>query len=386
LQLRRIMTSGTWIPQIDGLRFVAIVSVVLFHTVGQLLERTGHPIAVQPRYALLVRLVSNGDRGVLLFFVISGYILARPFLRQHRLGGKPVSIPAYYLRRVTRLEPPYILSLLLYTAAFMAFGMPLRPMLPHLAASMFYLHNLIYRTMSTINFVTWSLEMEIQFYLLAPLLGTLYLLRNTAFRRSLLIALILAGGAFSLYANAHDTAIWRWTILNNLHYFLTGFLLADILEGHQQQPYRSPAWDAVSLIAWPIVFLLPRTDPTLAWLPFLILPLYLAAFYGPASNWFFRRPFVALGGGMCYSIYLMHMLIVSIFFKATRHLAIFHDFLLNYALQIATLGSAVALFGALYYILIERPCMDPQWPRKLWHRLAGDTPAPAPAPPPPLAP
>jgi peptidoglycan/LPS O-acetylase OafA/YrhL len=360
------MSSGTWVPQIDGLRFVAIVSVLLFHILGQLVSRIGHTVEIQPRYTLLVRIAANGDRGVQLFFVISGFILARPFLRQHRLGGKPVSLAAYYLRRVTRLEPPYVLALLLYTAAFVAFGAPLRPMLPHLAASIVYLHNLIYRSPSTIDFVTWSLEIEIQFYLLAPLLGMIYLLRNSAFRRSLLLALILAGAIFSLYANSHNN-LWRWTILNHLHYFLAGFLLADLIEGHRQQPYRNAAWDAVSLIGWPVVFLLPRMDATLAWLPLLILPLYLAAFYGPASNWFFRRPFVALAGGMCYSIYLMHMFIISIAFKGTRHLAVFRDFLLNYAVQVVTLGTAVALFGTLYYVLIERPCMDPNWPRALWH-------------------
>jgi peptidoglycan/LPS O-acetylase OafA/YrhL len=368
------MSSGTWVPQIDGLRFVAIVSVLLFHILGQLVSRIGHTVEIQPRYTLLVRIAANGDRGVQLFFVISGFILARPFLRQHRLGGKPVSLAAYYLRRVTRLEPPYVLALLLYTAAFVAFGAPLRPMLPHLAASIVYLHNLIYRSPSTIDFVTWSLEIEIQFYLLAPLLGMIYLLRNSAFRRSLLLALILAGAIFSLYANSHNN-LWRWTILNHLHYFLDGFLFADLLlidspDGHRQQPFRSAAWDAVSLIGWPVVFLLPRMDATLAWLPLLILPLYLAAFYGPASNWFFRRPFVALTGGMCYSIYLMHMLIISIVFKGTSHLAVFHDFLLNYIVQIATLGTVVSLFGTLYYVAIERPCMDPNWPRALLRRIA----------------
>jgi peptidoglycan/LPS O-acetylase OafA/YrhL len=365
------MTSGTWIPQIDGLRFVAITSVLLFHIFGQLQVRTGHPIAIQPRYNLLAAMLGNGDRGVLLFFVISGYILARPFLRQHRLGGKSVRLSAYYLRRVTRLEPPYILALLLFSAGLMAAGASPRFLLPHLAASAVYLHGLIYRAVTPVDFVTWSLEIEIQFYLLAPLLGTVYLLRSTVVRRSLLLALILAGGAFYIFANGHPDTIWRWTILGDLNYFLAGFLLADIVEGHQQQPYRSFAWDVVSLAGWPIVFLLPRVLPSNAWLPLLILPLYLAAFYGPISNRFFRAPVVALVGGMCYSFYLMHMLIIAIVFKATRHLAVFHDFLLNYTLQVITLGSAVLVFATLYYVLVERPCMDPQWPQKLWHRISG---------------
>ena len=148
--------------------------MILFHIIGELIFRAGHPVAVQSRYDLMTRMIGNGDRGVLLFFAISGYILARPFLRQHRLGGKRVALGAYYLRRVTRLEPPYILSLLMYTFAFWFVGGQLSMMLPHLVASVFYVHNLVYNSVSTINFVTWSLEVEIQFYLLAPLLGMIY--------------------------------------------------------------------------------------------------------------------------------------------------------------------------------------------------------------------
>src|SRR5450631_1045171 len=156
-----------------------MASVVLFHILNQLVGRVGHPIVIQSRYAVLARMLTNGDRGVPLFFVISGYILGRPFLRQHRFGGKPVVLGAYYLRRLTRLEPPYILALLLYTFASWIHGIPLMTMLPHLAASIAYLHNLIYRSISTISFVTWSLEIEVQFYILAPLLGMIFLLRNT---------------------------------------------------------------------------------------------------------------------------------------------------------------------------------------------------------------
>lgn len=362
------MSAGTWIPQIDGLRFVAIVSVVLFHLLGELTARAGRPIAVQPRYSMLTLLLGNGDRGVLLFFVISGYVLARPFLREHRFGGKKVGLRAYYMRRLTRLEPPYILSLLCYVVGFWWTGVAIRSMLPHLMASIFYVHGLVYRQISTINFVTWSLEIEVQFYLLAPLLGLLYMVRGAVLRRSILLTLLLAGGALHLYAaTAPAASLSKWTVLYFSQYFIAGFLLADIMadipHGHQHW-----GWDAVSIACWPIVFLLPRVEGTIAWLPLLIVPIYLAAFYGPASSRFFSTRWVALAGGMCYSFYLMHMLIISVLFRATRHF-IFQDFLLSYAFQVVTIGSGIVLFGTLFYVAVERPCMDPQWPQKLWLKV-----------------
>ena len=104
LQLRRIMTSGSWIPQIDGLRFVAIASVLLFHMLGQLTARTGHAIAIQPRYDLLARLLGNGDRGVLLFFVISGTVSMRTPDRNYILeAGDCAYFPghlSYHMHRI----------------------------------------------------------------------------------------------------------------------------------------------------------------------------------------------------------------------------------------------------------------------------------------------
>lgn len=366
MQLRRITTTGRWIPEIDGLRFVAILVVLLFHMSGQMMSRSGLVIPVQDRYTYFLRIIGNGDRGVPLFFVISGYILAKPFLRQHLLDGRVVSLGSYFLRRITRLEPPYILSLLLYTAAFMVFpGTPFRTQLPHLLASMFYVHNLTFGTMSTINFVTWSLEIEIQFYLIAPLFGAIYAVRNTLVRRSIFIALILFCGAFHLFAHG----LWLSTIFNYGHFFLTGFLMADLMARQPDQPRRHLAWDAVSLVGWLTIFLLPRVDATLQWLPLVILPVYLAAFYGPLSNRFFRQPWVALTGGMCYSFYLLHMLVVSIAFKGTRHLIVFNDFLANCLLQFLTMGTCIYIVCTLYFVYVERPCMDPEWPQKLWARI-----------------
>lgn len=371
LQLRRIMTTGTWVPQIDGLRFIAISSVILFHMMEELERRAGHPIEIQPRYTLFAQLVNHGNRGVLLFFVISGYIIARPFLRQHRLHGKPVDLGAYYLRRVTRLEPPYVLVLLMTSVVILvAYAGSLRTLLPHLVASILYLHGLEYRSKSTISFVAWSLEIEVQFYILAPLLGTIYRLRNTIVRRLVMIVLMAAGSAYAIYASYGPDAILNWTLIGSLQYFMAGFLLADIVEGQQQQSRRGIAWDFVSLVGWPLAFLWPGEWQSEVLLPLLFLMLCLAGFYGPASSRFFRRPFVALTGGMCYSFYLTHMLAISLVFKATRHLAVLDDFLANYAVQVAAMMVPVALFGIVYYVVVERPCMDPQWPRKAWRVLS----------------
>ncbi|MGH2904554.1 MAG: hypothetical protein ACRDK7_13375, partial [Solirubrobacteraceae bacterium] len=47
------------------------------------------------------------------------------------------------------------------------------------------------------------------------------------------------------------------------------------------------------------------------------------------------------------------------------------DFLANYAIQLVVMGIPILLCSILYYKLIERPCMDPDWPSKLWHTLTG---------------
>ena len=71
---------------------------------------------------LLITVISNGSRGVYLFFAFSGMILALPFARYYLAEGNKVSLKKYYMRRVTRLEPPWVLSLLLFTVVF-AIGM-----------------------------------------------------------------------------------------------------------------------------------------------------------------------------------------------------------------------------------------------------------------------
>jgi peptidoglycan/LPS O-acetylase OafA/YrhL len=362
MKLRRITTHGSWIPEIDGLRFVAIVATLLTHIFGQTYLRSDHPFVFQSHYNVF-NLVDRGGRGVLLFFAISGFILAQPFLRQHLLHGKAVSVGAFFKRRLTRLEPPYILSLLLYAIAQAIYQHRIHTLILPLLAHIVYLHNFF--PLPSLNFVTWSLEVEVQFYLLAPVLGYLYAISSPILRRGILVSLIVASAVFQ-----HNThGVVSWSLPGQLQFFLIGFLLAD-LRANRTESQVSRWWDLVSLIAWVAIFAIPD-EMTFLLLPLLILVAYIATFNGPVTRQIFRTEWIALTGGMCYSFYLMHMLVISIAFKLTRHFIVPSNLLLSYFIQVVLLGACITVFCTAYFVLIERPCMDPNWPHKLRARFAG---------------
>jgi peptidoglycan/LPS O-acetylase OafA/YrhL len=137
-RLRRRTTTGNWIPEIDGLRCIALVAVLLFHMQGEIQRHQS--FVVQERYRLLHHMLDAGHRGVALFFTISGYILGRPFAAHYLQGKQRPSLKKYYLRRITRLEPPYILNLLIAAGAlFLLDHISWRFLVPHLLANILYL-------------------------------------------------------------------------------------------------------------------------------------------------------------------------------------------------------------------------------------------------------
>ena len=164
---------------------MAIVAVILYHMHGYVAHAVGEAHA----QTFLHRLLAQGFFGVPLFFALSGYIISAPFL-----GPTPPRWRAYMLRRLTRLEPPYFINLLfVFALQIVVLGVAFDAQLPHLLASMVYLHNPIYGQMSAVNGVAWSLEVEWQFYLLAPLSMAL-LARFARGRGVLLLCAILLGG------------------------------------------------------------------------------------------------------------------------------------------------------------------------------------------------
>lgn len=337
---RRITSGAKFIPQIDGLRFVAISLVFLLHVEG--ISRN--------TFGSASHWFQLGDRGVHLFFVISGFILALPFARHYLTAEPAVNLKKYFWRRLTRLEPPYILNILFFFVLFHLINLhhnhpDAGP--AHLFASLTYTHDLIFGGTSTLNGVAWSLEVEVQFYVLMPLLARIYTLGK--FRRPILALLIIAFSV--LHFGPHPHAI-DMSVIGNFQFFAAGLLLADLYVCGL--PRKSMWWDAASVCLWPSVVLVPG-DLFMAALPLICIVLYIAAFSGPISSTIFSlSPFTAIGG-MCYSIYLFHFQILS---WASRHA------LSSGLFWCLGIGCTIA-FCTVFFLLVERPCMRPDWPRAL---------------------
>ncbi len=368
--LSRETSSGRFIPEMDGLRFVAISMVILYHLNGYLMVKTAfyeRGSASQPDW--LCRSALVGLHGVELFFVISGFILALPFAAHHLSGAPAVSLRKYYLRRLTRLEPPYFVTIFLLLAlGVWIHPVPASAIVPHLAASLMYLHNLIYGGQSTVLGVAWSLEIEVQFYLLVPLLTLVFAVRNPRLRRSLLIGLTLATlAAQALLTGKHPR--FDLSILAYLQFFVIGFLLADVFLTHWKSlPRRTLYWDLIALAGWPLLFIALQSKMLTHWLfPALVFTLYCAVFRGRWINRLFCNPWITAVGGMCYSIYLIHYEVISAVGRVTKSLGAHLPNPAYLALQFTLVGFAIVIICGVYFVILEKPCMRRDWPQRLWN-------------------
>jgi peptidoglycan/LPS O-acetylase OafA/YrhL len=375
----RITSGGNFIPEIDGLRFLAICSVLLFHA-SYALQRAYH-WELNGGSQVVSNLFARGSLGVELFFVISGFILAVPFARHFVEDEKPVNLGRYYLRRVTRLEPPYIITLVLfYMAAWISHDPAMQGrLLSTFLVRLFYLHGLVYQDAPALNGVTWSLEIEVQFYLIVPLLARIFCL-PPKLRRGIMLLCVL------LVPFVPRQGFLLWTVVSQLALFMAGFLFADLyLEMRRKGTVAKPGYDCAALGIFALVLVFPflmqgagamhpfagSGDVDFAMsvlrhiLPLLILIFLLSMFRGVWLRRFFSLRPVYIIGGMCYSIYLIHYPLISAASRLVAKVLPGMHYLPGLALLIILWLPIVVGIAALFFALIERPCMDHAWPEKL---------------------
>jgi len=369
---RRVTTSGRFIPEVDGLRFFAIISVIFFHLGGTVTQ--GYHVSdgvTDPLFQVL----RVGFIGVQLFFVLSGFILALPFASSYLQNDKPISLRAYYLRRLTRLEPPYLISLVLFfiLLAFVSKSFSFSELLPHFLASFFYVHNLVYGEPSTVNPVAWSLEIEVQFYIIVPFLAALFGIKSAFWRRG---SFLLLTALFLILPTLLGDLVgkrFQLSLLGQGQYFLMGFLLADLYISKWQKSESGKlaaiGWDFFFIFGWLLLYFTLQDSTYQLWFaPAVIFLIYVAAFRGNLMRRLVSHPLLTIIGGMCYSIYLIHMQLIAAGSKFTAKLHT-GNLALDFLVICLILLPLILVCSSIFYLLIEKPCMKRDWHKNLLAKL-----------------
>jgi len=355
-KFRRITYSTNYLPEIDGLRFLAIFSVVvIMHITHYIDEKFYDNNLLQNNY--WKNFATEGGQGVALFFVISGFILSLPFAKWRLNDEKKVSLKKYFLRRVTRLEPPYIIALIIFFIAhvWVLHKYSFDQLLPHFFASVTYLHTIIYHSFSPVLPIGWSLEVEVQFYILAPLFFLIFLIPSKITRWILASVIILFNAVF-WYDEQKAVHVFRFIYL-----FFCGILLADMYCSKAVLFKKQSLGFIVGICSLLGFFFIPSLYNLTGYL--IKIGCIFILVHTVLTNRFMKKIFsaklITIIGGMCYSIYLMHFAVVSLIGRllersginvSSKYLVL--PFVLLFILF-------VLIVSGIYFILVEKPFMRP---------------------------
>lgn len=347
------------IKEVDGLRFIAIMAVLISHFSMQISKQNGldETFIYSTPFPTFLELCGYG---VNIFFFISAFILAIPFIQYHLYNGEKVVLKNYYLRRLRRLELPYFLVLVVLLLFRIIIQHEFwKDELPHFLSSVFYSHNIVYGRRSTINPVAWTLEIEIQFYVLLPIILQLFRLKNNLQRRSLIIIILLLWNFIYKYNYSFfEAQHLRFSIVAYMPVFLTGILVADYYSSLKVKAF-SKFWylDIATIVGFYLV--LYQSDEFVwykQWLEYVgYLLLFIGVFKGKISNYLFTRKTTIAIGVMCYSIYLLHYSIIVFVAEKISKKLFTYQYYKDLVIQSIIIIPAVILICSIFYLLIEKP-------------------------------
>jgi len=275
-------------PCFEGLRALAAVMVVVHHAsslAGDL--RSPGPVH---------RLAAVLDSGVAVFFVISGFLIYRPYVVAHLAGRPPLRARAFFWRRLLRLVPAYWLALTFfwYLGSFDLGRDWWR----------YYLFTQIYSRTTTLGGLVqaWSLCTEVTFYLLVPVwAGAIRRLVQRDGRSARTVAMAQLAACAALYASgfvareviSRRDPLWRgiafqW-LPTNLDLFAVGMAVAVVSAWAATDPQVRHLGDRLARWAEPW------------WLAALALFVWYAFRVGPVSfvegyrGWYWHQRQLVLG-------------------------------------------------------------------------------------------
>ena len=300
---------STYDPAIEGLRALAVISVIINHFNN--------------------RLLPSGNLGVDIFFVISGYVISLSLASRQEKSFREF-ILSFYARRIKRLVPALAACVVITSILICCFNPDPRISLRTGIAALFGLSNLYLQMQSTDYFSpaaevnvftqTWSLGVEEQFYLAFPLLVWITGMgrRRAGFKKLFLVitALSIISIIAFVYFSANNTSVAFFSMPTRFWELGGGCLLFLTLK--QRQPTRINFLlrkNSTLLLCLVIgVLFIPAKFSVTATIAAVLLTMLLIASTHPQSiaHATLTSAYATYIGRISYSLYLWHWTILSI--------------------------------------------------------------------------
>lgn len=341
------MSSIHYRSDIDGLRAVAVISVILFH--------------LDPRY------LQGGFLGVDVFFVISGFLITKIIITE-RLEAR-FSYSSFYVRRAKRILPPLFLMLTLtIIAAFIIllpsdlykFGISLASVLVFLSNIQYALRTGDYFSGDSSEWPllhTWSLAVEEQYYFILPLM--VLLLLKTKHQR-LLLAFTVLGIVSFIFAEIMSrtvqfSAASYYLIVTRMGELLIGSIIACAQVKNRLPIWHSQILTALSALCLLLMFFFVNEDwifPGVIAIPLCLSIGVIINSKETLVNRILSHKYMVSIGLLSYSLYLIHWPILAM----TRYVLNIEQgqHSLDLSLQFLLL-TMIIVISLLSYRFVEKP-------------------------------
>lgn len=364
--------SSVRLEGIEALRALAALGVLTWHVWSHPVVDSHYGVPVGP----LTKLFDNGRAGVAMFFVLSGFLLYRPFAAAIVRATAPPSIRRYFVNRVLRIIPAYWVVLLVVAACFQR-GLLDRPV--QLVANMLFLQDFdpgyVPGVFTGYGIApAWSLCVEVMFYLCLPLLAVFGLAlrrrRVGGVRAALSPAvLMLLAGVVSLEAPRALPlgTLWQMGFPDHMHWFALGMFVAVARVLYEDG--RLVVFRAVRLgiggaallvaagtlkLAYAGVLSFEEEESLLSLSCALLLALVVLP---PARSIVVRmlawRPLVYLGL-ISYSIFLWHEPVL----RFLRENGLTAGGTEGFGIDLVTLTAISIALASITYVLVEKPALS----------------------------
>lgn len=335
---------------LEGLRGIAVLMIYFVHFFAYYNKQS----FLSEEYSVLsalIRFLSSGQIGVDLFFVLSGFFISIS------LAKRSSSFWSFMKKRFIRLLPAHAFILTILVLFHKSFD-------PTMIITNIFFINIFFENIKIINIVTWSLGYEVVFY-------TIYGLWKIKLKN---IKALHSTFAFFIVFIGLWTAQWwgqplvSWISTNTLKIpdmsrfigFVFGVGIAKLyLSDKLRRKYTKfinmmlvPAIGGLVLLQWywelgrlhkPVYFLMVDFAFCILIAGVLIKNKYI--------SFLLERRFLRLSGGISYSFYLSHPIILSLTYGLTKDMDKYLGFAIHFILSL----SLTYFVSALMFILFEKP-------------------------------